>query len=50
MNPTYLSEMVRSGREGDSNGRYLGLPLGANYKNVKTRDPVVNRFERRLAR
>lgn len=56
------SEMVRLG-SGDSNGlartldcsmthlpvRYLGLPLGANYKDMKTWDSVMDRFEQRLA-
>lgn len=29
--------------------KYLGLPLGAIYKDRRTWDPIFNRIERRLA-
>lgn len=29
--------------------KYLGMPLGANYKDSKTWEPMINRFEQRLA-
>lgn len=29
--------------------KYLGLPLGANPKRIKTWDPVVERMEKRLS-
>lgn len=29
--------------------KYLGLLLGSKYKDVKTWEPVINLFERRLA-
>lgn len=53
---------MKLGSEGDSDSlasvlgcrmvmlpiRYLGLPLDTNYKDLKTWDTVVNRFEKRL--
>lgn len=30
--------------------KYLGLPLGAKYKDMRTWDPMIEMFERRLTR
>lgn len=58
------SELVKIGNKGDEKSiarvlgcktakfsiKYLGIPLGAKYKDKKTWEPVIDMFESRLAR